>query len=122
MLSAMMPEPGSPDEVNRLWDLMCKGGPPPSTPHRIQFSLACLSRATADFIAQYLEHSAEFTSTPPRPSVSDEGREYWDLEVISREEPLSLPFLQQTCATVRAAAVSFGCRLYTWGSYAEGAA
>src|SRR5262245_31168844 len=102
MLSNLMPEPGSPDDVDRIWDMTCRGGgAPPPAPHRVQFSLVCPSRATADYLAQYLARSAEFTCSPVRPGVSGGGAEYWGLEVVSPEGPLSLSFLRDACATVR---------------------
>jgi hypothetical protein len=106
---------GSPEDVNRLWDLMARNRTPPATPHRVQFSIACPTRAAGEFLVQYLEHSAGFRPAVLRAAVSEDGVEYWDLDISSYEGSLSLAFLRKVCSTVHAAAKRFGCRLYAWG-------
>ena len=118
----MIPETGSPEEVEYIWDLMSKRGSLPGRLHRLEYSLSCPNRPTAEFVAQYLEHRAGFSSAPPSPSVSHDGHEYWDLQLVSGEGHLSLAFLRQSTATVRAVTRTFGCHLYAWGKYSEGAA
>jgi hypothetical protein len=105
------PDTASPEDVERMWDLITRRGAPPSVLHRVQFTLACPDGMTAQFLAQYLGRSADFTSTPASPRVSDDGHEYWSLEATSSEGPLSLNFLRQVCATVRTAAARLGCRV-----------
>jgi hypothetical protein len=106
---------GSAEDVNRVWDLITRAGIKPGRPHRVQFSIACPNRPTGEFLAQYLSHSAGFAPAPLHPLVSEDGEEYWDLEVVSFEGSLSLAFLLQVCSTVHAATTRFGCRLYAWG-------
>ena len=106
---------GSPDDVNRLWHLMARRGIPPATPYRVQFSIACPTRALGEFLVQYLEHSAAFGPAVLQPAVSGDGEEYWDLDITSYEGALSRAFLLSVCSTVHAATARFGCRLYAWG-------
>jgi hypothetical protein len=105
-----------------MWDLISRHGPPPKDPRTVTFYLACPDRLTADFLAQYLERTADFTSSPPDPAISSEGQDYWDLHVTSYEATLSLGFLRQIGATVREAAKTFGCEIYAWDSVLKGAA
>ena len=98
-----------------MWDLMTHYHVPSGDQTQVQFWLACPDRATGEFVAQYLAHSADFTATVPRPRVSEGGREYWDLAVTSYKGGLSLAFLRQVCDTVLVASARFGCRVYAWG-------
>ena len=118
----MIPEAGSPEDVEYIWNLMSKRGALPGTLHRLEYSISCPDRATAAFVAQYLDHLAGFSCGPPRPSVTHDGHEYWDLQLVSGEGHLSLAFLRESTATVRAATRKFGCHLYAWSGYSEGAA
>lgn len=111
------PDYGSTEDVDRLWDLITRRGVPPTTLHRVRFSLACPDRASAQFLAQYLEHAADSTWTAARPRVANDAHEYWYLEVTSDQGPFSLLFLRRTCGTVRTAAKRFGCRITGyWGT------
>ena len=106
---------GSPEDVNRLWELLTRRGIPPTSPHRVQFSIACPTCAIGEFLVQYLEHSANFGPAVLRAAVSEDAEEYWDLDITSYERSLSLAFLLTVCSTVHAATKRFGCRLYAWG-------
>ena len=110
------PETGSSEDVNRLWDQMTRRGRPSTAPRRVQFWLVCPNEQVAKFMAQYLERSQGFLSKSPRPSISEDGEEYWALQVTSPEAPLSLAFLRDACGSVLAAAKRFRCRLSAWGS------
>ena len=110
---------GSPEDVNRLWDLISRRGTPPSKSHRLQFSIACPTRAAGEFLVQYLTHSNGFVGAALKPAVSEDGQEYWDLQIDSYEGSLALGFLQRACSIVRLATTRFACRLYAWGKAHE---
>ena len=114
-MPALVPlDPTSPEDIERMWDLMTHHHVPTGEYTQVQFGLACPDHATGEFLAQYLAHSADFTAAVPCPRVSEDGREYWDLAVTSYGAGLSLAFLRQVCRTVRVASARFGCRVYAW--------
>jgi Regulator of ribonuclease activity B len=107
---AVILDPNSPQYMDHVWATMAKHGVPPSDRRTVNFSIACPDRSTAERLAKYLAHTASFTATPPYP-VSHRGREDWYLRMTSYEAPLSLSFLREVGATVREAAVKFGCQI-----------
>jgi hypothetical protein len=114
----MVPFPseiGSPEDVNRMWDLISRHNLPASQPYRVEFSISCPTRTAGEFLAQYLERSLGFCPAAPQPAVSPDSKEYWDLNVTSSEGSPSLAFLRQVCNPVFEATRRFGCHLYGWG-------